>query len=147
MARVTLPDGSILTVDEGITIKQVAQQIGERLAKDAIAAKINGQLMDLSVPVTDDINVQIITSKDAQGLEIIRHSCAHIMAEAICAIWPAAKLVYGPAVEDGFYYDIDLDEPIRPEDFPRIEEKMREIVKSYRPFVRKEMSRADALVK
>ena len=81
------------------------------------------------------------------GLEIMRHSCAHIMAEGICSIWPEAKLVYGPAVEDGFYYDIDLDEPIRPDDFERIEEKMREIVKSDKPFVRKEMSRAEALAK
>ena len=77
----------------------------------------------------------------------MRHSCAHIMAEAICSLWPNAKLVYGPTVEDGFYYDIDLDEPIRPDDFERIEQKMGEIVKADKPFVRKEMTRAEALAK
>jgi threonyl-tRNA synthetase len=147
MAKVTLPDGSILTVSEGTTVKQVAEQIGARLAKAAIAAKVNGQLLDLSITVTGDIDVKIITDKDPEGLEIMRHSCAHVMAEAICAVWPAAKLVYGPTVEDGFYYDIDLDEPIRPDDFPRIEEKMRDIVQADRPFVRTQMSRADALAK
>lgn len=84
---------------------------------------------------------------DEQGLEIMRHSCAHIMAEAICSIWTEAKLVYGPAVEDGFYYDIDLDEPIRPADFKRIEEKMREIIKADKPFIRSEMTRSEALEK
>ncbi len=155
MAKVKLPDGSILTVTEGATVKQLAEQIGaetsassvEPLAKAAIAAKVNGEFVDLCFPVTDDIEVQLITSKDSEGLEILRHSCAHIMAEAICAIWPAAKLVYGPAVEDGFYYDIDLDEPIRPDDFPRIEEKMREVIRADKPFIRREMSRAEALKK
>ncbi len=147
MAKVTLPDGSIITVTESITVKQLAEQIGAGLVKAAIAAKVNGELVDLSVPITDDIEVQIITNKDTEGVEVMRHSCAHIMAEAICTIWPAAKLVYGPTVEDGFYYDIDLDEPIRPDDFQRIEEKMREIVEADKPFIRKEMSRADALAK
>ncbi|HDZ69318.1 MAG TPA: threonine--tRNA ligase [Phycisphaerales bacterium] len=88
-----------------------------------------------------------VTLSDEQNLEIMRHSCAHIMAEAICSIWPDAKLVYGPPVEDGFYYDIDLDEPIRPADFERIEEKMREIIKADKPFIRSEMPRSDALAK
>jgi threonyl-tRNA synthetase len=147
MAKVTLPDGSIITVTESITVKQLAEQIGAGLAKAAIAAKVNGELVDLSVSITDDIEVQIITSEDTEGIEVMRHSCAHIMAEAICTIWPAAKLVYGPAVEDGFYYDIDLDEPIRPDDFSRIEEKMREIVAADQPFIRKEMTRTEALTK
>jgi len=147
MAKITLPDSGILTITEGASLKQVAEQIGAGLAKAAIAAQINGELVDLSVPVTGDIDVKIITGKDSEGLEIIRHSCAHVMAEAICTIWPAAKLVYGPTVEDGFYYDIDLDEPIRPDDFPRIEEKMREIVAADKPFIRQEMSRAEALAK
>jgi threonyl-tRNA synthetase len=103
--------------------------------------------VDLSTPVTADTTVQIITLKDDEGLEIMRHSCAHIMAEAICSIWPDAKLVYGPTIEDGFYYDIDLDEPIRPSDFERIEEKMGEIVKADKPFIREEMSRTEALAK
>jgi threonyl-tRNA synthetase len=147
MAKVTLPDGSTVEVNDGTTAKQLAQQIGPGLAKAAVAASVNGKLVDLSTPVNGETAVQIITIKDHKGLEIMRHSCAHIMAEAICSIWPGTKLVYGPTVEDGFYYDIDLDEPIRPVDFERIEEKMREIVEADKPFVRKEMSKAEALEK
>jgi len=147
MAKVTLPDGSILETADGTAAKQLAEQIGQGLTKAAIAARVNGQLVDLSTPVNGDVAVQIITLKDNQGLEIMRHSCAHIMAEAICSIWPDAKLVYGPIVEDGFYYDIDLDESIRPADFERIEKKMREIIKADKPFIRKEMSRDEALTK
>jgi len=147
MAKVTLPDGSILEVADGTTVKEISEQIGEGLARAAVAAKVNGQLIDLSTTINGDSAVQIITAKDEQCLKVMRHSCAHVMAEAICSIWPDAKLVYGPTVEDGFYYDIDLDEPIRPSDFERIEEKMREIVAADKPFIRKEMSRADALAK
>jgi len=147
MAQVKLPDGSVLEITDGTTAKQLAEQIGPALAKVAVAAKLNGQLVDLSTPVTADADVQIITLKDDEGLEIMRHSCAHIMAEAICSIWPDAKLVYGPTVEDGFYYDIELDESIRPTDFERVEEKMREIVKADKPFIRKEMTRTEALEK
>ncbi len=151
MAKVKLPDGSMLEVDNSLTGKQLAEKIGPGLAKSAIAAKINGQLKDLSSPIfsngSEEAEIQIITQKDRLGLEIMRHSCSHIMAEAICSIWPGTKLVYGPTVDDGFYYDIDLDEPIRPTDFEQIENKMTEIVKADRPFVRKEMSRQDALNK
>jgi threonyl-tRNA synthetase len=147
MAKITLPDGSILNAADGTTVKQLAEQIGAGLAKASIAAKINGQLVDLATTLTGDVNVRIITPKDKEGLEIMRHSCAHIMAEAICSIWPATKLVYGPTVEDGFYYDIDLDEPIRPTDFERIEKKMSEIISADRPFIRKELSRTEALAK
>ncbi|MGD0596103.1 MAG: threonine--tRNA ligase [Sedimentisphaerales bacterium] len=147
MARIKLPDGSIIEADDGVTAKQIAEKIGPGLAKAAIAAKINGNLVDLSTPINGDASIQIITAKDAEGLEIMRHSCAHIMAEAICGLWPNTKLVYGPTVDDGFYYDIDLDEPIRPGDFERIEEKMGEIVKADKPFVRREMTRAEAIAK
>jgi threonyl-tRNA synthetase len=147
MAKITLPDGSILQTADGTTAAQVAQRIGPVLAKAAVAAKLNGQLMDLSTPLNGDVTVQIITLKDKEGLEVLRHSCAHIMAEAICSIWPAAKLVYGPTVEDGFYYDIDLDEPIRPTDFERIEEKMRQIIKADKPFIRRQFTRQEALAK
>ncbi|MHC4624007.1 MAG: threonine--tRNA ligase [Planctomycetota bacterium] len=147
MAKVKLPDGSILEIADGTTAKQLAEQIGPGLAKAALAARINGQLLDLSVPINQDAAVQIITPKDREGLEVMRHSCAHVMAEAICSIWPAAKLVYGPTVEDGFYYDVDLDDPIRPDDFQRIEERMREIVRADTPFVRNQMNRTDALAK
>ena len=147
MAEVTLPDGKKLDIADGSTVMQLAEQIGPGLAKAAVAAKVNGQLSDLSAPVNGQAAVQIITLKDDEGLEVMRHSCAHVMAEALCSIWPDTKLVYGPTVEDGFYYDIDLDEPIRPTDFERIEEKMRQIAKAESPFVRNEISRAEALEK
>jgi threonyl-tRNA synthetase len=145
MATITLPDGSTLEVGEGATAKQVAEKIGPGLAKAAVAARIDGRLVDLNTPVTGNPRVQIVTSKDKEGLELMRHSCAHVMAEALCSLWPQTKLVYGPTVQDGFYYDIDLDDPIRPDDFPRIEAKMQEIVEANKPFVRKELSRQEAL--
>jgi threonyl-tRNA synthetase len=144
MAKVILPDGSIIEGCDGTTAYQFAQRIGAGLAKAALAAKVNGKLVDLSYPISGDTPFQVITSKDKEGLEILRHSGAHIMAEAICSLWPAAKLVYGPTVADGFYYDIDLDTPIRPEDFGRIEAKMTEIIKADKPFVRIEMTRQQA---
>ncbi len=147
MARIKLPDGSTIEVADGITAGELVQQIGPGLAKAALAARIDGKLADLSTTLSGDTEVQIITPKDPEGLEAMRHSCAHVMAEAICSIWPQTMLVYGPTVEDGFYYDIDLDEPIRPADFDRIEEEMREILKADRPFVRRKMSRAEALEK
>jgi len=147
MAQVKLPDGSTVEVAEGATVKQLAEQIGPGLAKAAIAAQVNGELVDLSAPIIRDAEVRILTPKDPEGLDIMRHSCAHIMAEAICVIWPDAKLVYGPTVKGGFYYDIDLDETIRPADFERIEAKMREIARADETFVRREMSRTDALAK
>jgi threonyl-tRNA synthetase len=147
MAKVKLPDGSILEVTNGVTIMQLAEQIGPGLAKAAVAAKIDGRLVDLSTPLSGEITVQIITTRDDDGLDVMRHSCAHIMAEAICSIWPETKLVYGPTIEDGFYYDVDLDEPIRPSDFEQIEKKMDEIVNADSPFVRKEMTRTEAAQK
>ncbi|MBM4024341.1 MAG: threonine--tRNA ligase [Planctomycetes bacterium] len=145
MARITLPDGSTLEMAEGSTAKQVAERIGAGLAKAAVAARIDRRLVDLATPIADSPQVQIVTPKDKEGLNVMRHSCAHVMAEAICSLWPQARLVYGPTVEDGFYYDIDLDEPIRPDDFPRIEARMQEIVAADRPIVRQEMSRQAAL--
>lgn len=147
MAKAKLPDGSIKEITDGATVADLAAAIGPGLARVAVAAKVNGQLVDLSTPLTGEPDVVIITVKDELGLEIIRHSCAHVMAEAICSLWPSAKLVYGPTVTDGFYYDIDLETPIRPEDFDRIEQKMTEIVKSDTPFERVEMTRGQAETK
>ena len=146
MAKVRLPDGSTLEVADGTTAEQLAQKVSPTLAAAAIAARINGELVDLSASLSGDSGFEVVTLRNG-GLEIMRHSCAHIMAEAICQIWPGAQLVYGPVIEDGFYYDIDLDEAIRPSDFERIEQKMREIVKADRPFVRREMSKSEALKK
>ncbi len=145
MAQVELPDGSVIDAPDGSTIGNITHQIGPGLARAALAGRLNGQLADLSEPVVGRVTLEIITPKDDAGLDILRHSCAHIMAEAICAIWPEAKLVYGPPVKDGFYYDIDLDTPIRPEDFERIEAEMRKIIEADTPFRRVEMSRTAAL--
>jgi len=102
MAKVRLPDGSTLEVSDGTTAGQLAAQIGAGLANAALAAKIDGRMVDLSAPLSGEVSLQIITAKDAEGLDVMRHSCAHVMAEAICSIWPETKLVYGPTVEDGF---------------------------------------------
>jgi threonyl-tRNA synthetase len=147
MAEVILPDGSTLQIADGSTMKDLAEQIGAGLAAAAVAAKVDGKLADLSAPLSGRSTVKILTPADEDGLEVMRHSCAHVMAEAICSIWPETKLVYGPSVEDGFYYDIDLDEPIRPSDFERIEQEIGEIAAADRPFIRKEMSKAEALAK
>jgi len=147
MVKIQLPDRSTLEVAQGTTAEELAKKINPQLAKLAVAAQVNGVLVDLSTPMNTDTSVQIVTAQDDQGLKIMRHSCAHIMAEAICSIWPAAKLVYGPTVTDGFYYDIDLDEPIHPEDFGRIEQEMAHIIKADKPFVRIEMSRPEALAR
>lgn len=144
MVQVTLPDGSTLAVAEDSTVRDVTEKIGPGLAKAAVAARINGELVDLSFPIGGDVSLQIVTLRDDDGLDLMRHSCAHVMAQAICSLWPEAKLVYGPTVTDGFYYDIDLDEPLRPTDFERIEAKMAEIVQADYSFMRRETSREEA---
>jgi len=145
MAKVKLPDGSTLEMPDGSSAAQLAEKIGPSLAKDAVAVEINGQITELASSIDNDVDVRIITLKDKIGLEILRHSCAHVMAEAICSIWPDTKLVYGPRIEDGFYYDIDLDKPITPSDFQQIEEAMAQIIKADVPIVRKQMAREQAL--
>ena len=145
MAKIVLPDGKVIEAQDGITAGEVALKIGAGLAKAAVAAKIGGKLIDLDTPIAGEVKLAIITLKDKEGMEILRHSSAHVMAEAIKALWPEAKLVYGPTVQDGYYYDIDLDTPIKPDDFARIEGKMAEIAKADKPIKRIEMSRADAL--
>ena len=145
MAKVQLPDGTILEGPDGTSVKGFAEQIGAGLARAALAGRVDDRIVDLSTPVSGEVSLSIITSRDEEGLEILRHSCGHIMAEAICSLWPEAKLVYGPTVRDGFYYDIDLDAMIRPDDFKQIEKRMVEIIRADRPFVRIERSRSEAL--
>ncbi len=154
MPQITLPDGNALTVDPGATVADVAAAIGPGLAKAAVAGRVvvgqNGtQLVDLNTPLTQDCALSIVTLKadDADSLELLRHSCAHVMADAIVQLWPEAKLVYGPPVEDGFYYDIDLDQPITPEDFEAIEERMKAIIDADLPFTRYEIPRDEAMGK
>jgi threonyl-tRNA synthetase len=147
MPQIKLPDGKELEVPQGATVADVAAKIGPRLAKAAIGGKIDDQIVDLSTPVKPDSKVEILTASadNADSLHLLRHSAAHVMAEAICALFPQTKLVYGPPVENGFYYDIDLDKPLSPDDFQAIEAKMAEIVKQDRPFTRCEVSREEGL--
>lgn len=151
MLRVTLPDGSVKEMPQGSSARDVAAAIGAGLAKAAIGAKADfgrGEVtLDLATPLSGDCRLSIITSKDAESLSILRHSTAHVMAEAVCRLWPETHLVYGPPVENGYYYDIDLDRKITPDDFPAIEAEMAKIVAENRPFTRYEMTREAGLEK
>jgi len=152
--RVTLPDGKVLELPDGSSAADAAAKIGPGLARAAIGAKATpaGQpprFLDLAAPLPGDCKLEIITAKaeNADALRIMRHSTAHVMAEAICKLYPETKLVYGPPVEAGFYYDIDLPKRLSTEDFAAIEAEMAKIVKEDRPFTRYEMPRATAMKK
>lgn len=151
--KVRLPDGSVREAPQGATTAQVAAGIGPGLARQAVAGKVtqNGHsfVLDLNQPLPGDCDLKVLTSNDADedALLVLRHSTAHVMAEAICKLFPGTKLVYGPPLEDGFYYDLDLDRSLTPDDFPRIEEEMVRIVKEDRPFCRYEMPREQAMGK
>lgn len=146
MPKVKLPDGNVVVHPDGVTAADVLRSISEGLAKKAIAAKVNDHVVDLHTPLDgDEVELRALMIDDPEGLEVARHSAAHVMAEAVCALWPQTKLAYGPPVENGFYYDIELDHPLAPEDFDAIEAKMGEIVKEDRPFVRYELPRDEAM--
>ncbi len=141
---VKLPDGSRIEVPEGSTVADVAAAIGLRLARAALAGKVNGSLVDTSRVVRDGDEVEIITERSAEALEILRHSAAHVMAEAVKDLFPTATFGVGPAVEDGFYYDFGVERPFSPEDLEAIEERMRQIVAEEKPFERSELDRLEA---
>src|SRR6478735_2313140 len=124
MAAVTLPDGSVRELPDGSTVMQLAESIGRGLAKAAVAAKVDGKVVDLSYILNGAHTVSILTDRDPEALLVLRHSTAHVMAEAIQRLWPGALLAYGPALDTGFYYDIALDQPISTNDFARIEAEM-----------------------
>ena len=142
--QVTLPDGSSKAVPEGSSVLDVASSIGSRLAQAAIAGKIDGALVDLDHIVADGAAIQIITERGDDGLEVLRHSAAHVMAEAVKDLFPTAKFAIGPAIEDGFYYDFDVEKPFSPEDVAAIENRMREIVAEAKTFTRDELDRLEA---
>src|SRR5205085_5248547 len=132
---------------EGTRPREVAEGIGKRLAQAAIAAKVNGTIVDLDREIPADAaeaSFQILTDKDREALEVLRHSCAHVMARAVMRLFPGVQLAFGRTVENGFYYDIYAPTPIREEDFPRIEEEMRKIVEKAEPFERFERPVAEA---
>ena len=146
--HITLPDGSQRDYPDGTTGLQVAASIGRRLAKDAVAIAVDGEVRSLQLPISASASVEILTRETDRGIEVVRHSAAHVMAEAIKQLRPKAKLWKGPPVNDpryGFYYDIDLgDEPLTQEDLPEVERLMKKIIAADAPFVREEMPRDDA---
>src|SRR5213593_4689670 len=142
--RVTLPDGSEKRVPAGSTGADLARAIGPGLAKAALAVRVNGQVWDLARPLPDGAKVTILTDKDPQALEVLRHSSAHVLATAVRQLFPQAKIGFGPPIEDGFYYDFEVQRPFGPEDLEAIEKRMVEVVKADYPFVREEVDRAEA---
>lgn len=145
MISITLPDGSRKEFEGPVTVKEVAASLGAGLAKAAIAGKVNGKLVDTSYPITEDATLSIVTDKDPEGLDIIRHSTSHLMAQAVKEIFPGSQVTIGPVIENGFYYDFSLPRPLTMEDLPVIEKKMDELVKKDLPIVREEMERDKAV--
>jgi threonyl-tRNA synthetase len=143
--HVSLPDGSRMEVEEGATALQLAERIGPRLAKAAVAAEVNGAVTGLNTPLRDGDSAAILTFDSEAGRGVFRHSTSHVMAAAIKRLYPEAKLAIGPAIEDGFYYDIDVPVKLTEAQFPAIEAEMARIVGENVPFVRREMSKTDAL--
>jgi threonyl-tRNA synthetase len=143
--NVELPDGSIREVPDGATVADVAASIGKRLAKDAIAGKVNGKTVDVYTPVPAGAKVEIVTPNSEAGLDTIRHSTAHLMAMAVQELFPGTQVTIGPVIENGFYYDFGAARPFTEEDLRRIEEKMQEIVARDLPIRREELSRDEAI--
>ena len=145
MVAIKLPDGSKLDMESGVNGFDIANKISSNLAKAALAITVNGKTQDLSTPITTDATVTIITGKDKEGLEIIRHSCSHVMAQAVKELWNDVQVTIGPAIDNGFYYDFARKEPFTTDDFEKIESKMREIVKRDEKLERIVMPRNEAI--
>ena len=147
MTTVQLPDGSLKEFDSAVSVKDVAKSIGSRLAKDALWGEIDLQPVELDyeIPQGEPVNLKIITKKDPNALATMRHSCAHVMARAVMRIKPGVQLAFGPTIENGFYYDVECDEPLTEEDFPAIEKEMAKIIALDEPFERLDRPRADAI--
>ncbi|MDR0867165.1 MAG: threonine--tRNA ligase [Planctomycetota bacterium] len=145
MPKITLPDNSVLDFSTPVLGKEIAERIGAGLAKAALAISVNGELRDLTAVVNADATVAVITPSSPEALALLRHSASHVLAEAVARLFPGTKFAYGPAVDDGFYYDIDPATPLTADDLPRLEKEMAKIVKENTPFVRRELTRAEAL--
>lgn len=146
MVAITLPDGSVRQFDGETTVMQIAQDIGAGLAKATVAGRVNGQLVDASDPITTDATVEIITPKDDAGVEIIRHSTAHLLGHAVKQLYPDVKMVIGPVIDDGFYYDIYSERPFTPEDMAKIEARMMELINQDYDVIKK-MTPRDEVIK
>lgn len=145
MLNITLPDGSVRQYESPVTVAQIAASIGAGLAKATVAGRVNGKLVDACDPITEDSSVQIITPKDQEGIEIIRHSCAHLVGHAVKQLYPNAKMVIGPVIEEGFYYDIATEKPFTPEDVAAIEARMKELIAQDYDVVKIMTPRAEAI--
>ena len=145
MLKITLPDGSVREFDGPVTIMQVAQSIGAGLAKNTVAGRVNGRLLDACDVIAQDATLQIITPKDQEGVDIIRHSCAHLIGHAVKQLYPTAKMVIGPGIEEGFYYDISYERPFTPEDVAAIEARMKELIAQDYDVVKKMTPRAEVI--
>jgi threonyl-tRNA synthetase len=145
MPKITLPDGSTRSFDKDLTIADVALDIGEGLARAALAGKVNNQLVDLSYTLTQDAEVSIITGKNPEGLDILRHSSAHLLAHAVKELFPEAQVTIGPVIDNGFYYDFSYARAFTPEDLQKMEKRMNEIAKQNLPVSREVMSRDEAV--
>ncbi len=142
--KIALPDGSVRTEPAGTTARAVAEAIGPRLARAAVAARVNGDVWDLDRPLPGDTALEIITEDDAAALEVLRHTAAHVLATAVRELFPEAKIGFGPAIEDGFYYDFDVPRPFTPDDLRAIERKMQEVAQADYRMLREEVDRKDA---
>ncbi len=144
MIRVTLPDGKVIEVPRGATARDVAERIGPGLARAALAARVDGRVVDLFQPIERDVSLAILTERDPQALDVLRHSAAHVLAAAVREVRPGAGIGFGPAIEDGFYYDFEVEEPFTPEELERIEERMRGIGARDEPFERRAVTKEEA---
>ncbi len=145
MVSIKLPDSSVLSFDGATDGAQIAAKIGAGLAKAALAIKVNGKLQDLATPIASDADIDIITAKSPEGLDIIRHTCSHVMAQAVQELYPETQVTIGPAIENGFYYDFAREKPFTLADLEAIEKRMAEIVDRDEPIAREEKSREDAI--
>ncbi|MBA3522091.1 MAG: TGS domain-containing protein, partial [Gemmatimonadales bacterium] len=142
--RITLPDGSVREVPSGTTARQIAESIGAGLARAALAARVNGAVRDLDRPLDADASLAIVTERDPDALEVLRHSSAHILATAVRELFPGAGIGFGPPIEDGFYYDFAVPRPFTPEDLELIEGRMAEVARADYPFIREVVDRDQA---
>ncbi|MEZ5872708.1 MAG: threonine--tRNA ligase [Nitratireductor sp.] len=140
----TFPDGSVRQYASGMTGGEIAESIAKSLAKKSVAYALDGELRDLAEPVTSDGRLELVTRDDPRALELIRHDCAHVLAEAVQELWPGTQVTIGPVIENGFYYDFARNEPFTPEDLPVIEKKMKEIIGRNKPFTKEVWSRSEA---
>lgn len=145
MPVITLPDGSHREYDQAVTVMEVAQSIGSGLAKATLAGKLDGKLVDASTLIENDATLQIVTSKDEAGVDVIRHSTAHLLAQAVKELFPQAQVTIGPVIENGFYYDFAYERPFTPEDLAAIEKKMQQLADQDYPVKRTVLPRDEAV--